>query len=553
MLNFNNDHLFTGYIKQLLASFNLPKYHVYTEEQRIFHARYLNAVNSLAKAQDKVDNLKRMLKNTASKEQREAVYTLYATALTELNKIKQTIAAGPELNVLATINRNEPEHLYRNALNGNIEIDYPTHMRYVPYIKDNRIQMYNPTIIEQEHDIGDGISTTYEIAYSKEDWKDCHADFGNDHKNTHEKFSNIYTPKGYVYNLKVPNYTKNLKITNNAYDSYTHEYLGDFLRFHRDYLNINLMPLYNCFSESPCPNIDVSITVLPDTIDEDTGETIKGYSAEFKTEDTRYKIYMVPIKLFQQYTIAIDCEDAVEMCCGLYGQYQYDDKYNVLMHDTYACYNYMQFNKPVLFDKPLLLGKYTAPFDSLELAQHEDDLKLFIKLPASNNSSITILEGNYLDYNDTILTVDGKRKTNHSVINFDGDYEHVSQQLKTPLQLLKMNTQTSYPFADRLVEYLTGNAITAADSISDNIERAKFAVSNNISMPLTVDGIWDNLMQVEFYNYINRYHNKNNINHDILGYVDKDVEKLYSYIADAVTKEVETISSTNIYGNEWED
>ncbi len=39
MLKFNNNHILTGYIKQLLASFNLPKCKVYVEGEPIIKTR----------------------------------------------------------------------------------------------------------------------------------------------------------------------------------------------------------------------------------------------------------------------------------------------------------------------------------------------------------------------------------------------------------------------------------------------------------------------------------------------------------------------------------
>jgi hypothetical protein len=44
MFKFNSDNIFTGYIKQLLHDFNLPKYRVYTKEQAEYAANYENYV-----------------------------------------------------------------------------------------------------------------------------------------------------------------------------------------------------------------------------------------------------------------------------------------------------------------------------------------------------------------------------------------------------------------------------------------------------------------------------------------------------------------------------
>ena len=120
-----------------------------------------------------------------------------------------------------------------------------------------------------------------------------------------------------------------------------------------------------------------------------------------------------------------------------------------------------------------------------ESAGRFEDLKLIIKLPATNNSSIVILEGNYTTYNDSVAkAANGKsllKVVNKTVINYEdlNSLKELTDKLITPLQLLRTNTGESYPFADRLLEYIIGNAITVNEEIADNVIRAKTIISAN--------------------------------------------------------------------------
>ena len=556
MFKFNSENIFTGYIKQLLTSFNLPKYHVYTAEQQKYHEKYVAAKNDINSLNFKIKMLYEKMK--ALDKQSDEYKKLYI----ECNEVREEIIAAknilseaPEKDILISTVRQEVP----NYANGGSALEYVSYMRYIPYIKDNKIQIYAPTIkTKTETTIVDGKEITEDktvIQYSDNDWKPYHAAYGSEHSKVHNKNANIHTPKGYAYNLKIRNYTKNLKIQNNVYDSYTHEYLGDYLRFQRDYRNINLMPLYNCFSNTLCPRLDISFDMVEDVIDSVTNKvTKKGYVAKFDTRETNYKIYMIPIKLFQKYTIAIDCFTDVEVCCGFYGKYQYGSAYDTIAEDTYRCFNSMLFNKPVLYDPTAGLKKYLDPRHPLEIAQHETDLKLFIKLPISNKSSIVILEGDYTEYTPSTIIKRSPAKdddfivvNNRTQVNFDGDLDENIEHLVTPLQLLAQNTGISYPFADRLIEYLVGNAVTPVDDISDNIKRAKKVINAKTNALRDDGGVWEKIMQLILYNYASNNFNVR-INHDILGYVDKDTE---SYSNGSISQP-ETISNADIYGN-WED
>jgi hypothetical protein len=311
-------------------------------------------------------------------------------------------------------------------------------------------------------------------------------------------------------NPKNLNFSRKLLITNNYYGTYTHEYLGDYLRFLKDYKQLNLMSLYNCFSNTLVNNLSINY-----------GKDTSNNTLYFKTGQG-YKVYKIPIRCFENYTIAIESAVPIELCCGYYGKTQLVDD-NVIGISTYQKLNQCQFSKPFLYNKLLTLN--LTP-------EQEKNLYLFIKLPFNNKSSIVVLEGNYCSFNNFIFNTTNNSvgpllKYNRSVLNFENDNEAIDVALVSNLQLLKLNSGTSYPFADRLPEYLVGHTITNCDAIADNIKRVQVSLQNkfdkNTNMYNSFNyGIWQNKYRFYIYSLANQ-NNLLDTKQDILGYVDKDI------------------------------
>jgi hypothetical protein len=316
-------------------------------------------------------------------------------------------------------------------------------------------------------------------------------------------------------------------------------------------------------------------------------------------QEPEYRLYALPVKLFAKYTIAIDCDQGIEMFCGLYNtSIDTSAKAQDLAARTYQKVYKTLFRQPFLYDKldtahwsddtDLVattqedVTKYnirTNKFTRWDLTNRENDLKLFIKIPVSCKSSITILEGDFRSFNDVKYTANDRvwnYKYNHSVLNFAvKDKKALNEQSFTPisqLQLLAFNTGESYPFADRLIEYLSGSAITSIDEIPDNIRRVQKVMNNN-SYYFKIDGLWEDKMQKILYDYMMNsgpivtdqptkklvdrregrhprlgYASKSSL-YDVLGYVDKDTEKLYASWKKSNDKAVvgESLQNVDIY------
>lgn len=517
MLQFNNNHVFTGYLKQFLSSFNLPTCRIYTAEFEKYYVEH-------------------------GKEDPRVIESSLPIILSETSKSVRPAAA------ITYLKDGSVQQYFWDTSSWNASLDYSKN-KIVKHWKSNQILHYN----------------------------------GN----------------------KILGLTKTLKNPTTLYNYQTHEYLGDYLRFLRDYENINLMSMYNCFSDRLCNNLKITLNWSETTLDD---RPVSG-AISANSYDTNYKIYMLPVKLFEKYTIAIDCYQGLELFCGFYNEkLDTSETAKDLIARTYQKIPKALFGQPFIYDKlsvdywnweeenkqtkvkldPTNTGIFgtalgiavrpprlfnPAKILRSDIAMRESELKLFIKVPATNTSSITVLEGDYRNFNDSLYTFNHKSGwqyvNNSTVANFETNktYKYStlpdinSREFKpiSKLQLLALNTGMSYPFADRLVEYLIANVILPNDTTSDNIKRIQ-KVMEDCGYNFQIEGIWEPKMQMILYDYLmnsGKFTVANEVNedtgqtvtkvknqrtgnlkqigqkmrsdfYDILGYGDKDAEKLYA-------------------------
>lgn len=365
--------------------------------------------------------------------------------------------------------------------------------------------------------------------------------------------SNFYFGRWYIKDSQI------FESNQLAYDSDTHRYLGEYLRFYRDLFGTNLMPFYNCFSGVYTSKFYISDDIKTINVSEDNSismpyRTVKqtaydfyqqgnsDLSSRYHTKET-FKVLQVPIKFNKKYTIAIECNAPVliapafisngQLITVYYSGQKLDltDMLNspeLRGRDKNYQYANLYFNDPIVVeianrDESLLTnpdsGDVISTLTKSQVFQrYERDLYLLIQLPIENNSSVVVLEGDYTN---------AKTEKYFNLECFTNpDMEAPSQSfldsvLLSNLSLLQFNDYTRYPFADRLVEYLLWQVIDNTDEIGPNVSKVQNALSVNLQNH--TKGYYDDYLRALVFNTFrdsNRYTDLDNN-----GNVDKDVEK----------------------------
>lgn len=351
------------------------------------------------------------------------------------------------------------------------------------------------------------------------------------YQNTDTPYRKFIKIADYYYNKPILNLTNNMSITRSYYSNDMHEYLGNYLRFLRDYKHINLMSLYNCFS-----NTTIAIN----------------------SSDNRYNYFAVPVKFNQVYTIGIDSRVPIQVYCTLWKKGAIKSNLvSALESSTRTEIINCNIESPLIYT-------LLKDFDAQNYLDYLDCVKLIIRVPKTNNSSIAVLEGDY--------SFDTKLNLNLTTEAIFGEKEDLYHLKTYPTDLsLFVNDEQQHPFADRLIEYLLDYAVTNGDLLDDNIKRVQeYLLYLRNATPKLLYGVWDESMNDTIYDIaknstINKYGNAIvkyikqktdlitsegnsegaiydvdliDIKKDLLMYMDKDVEELFlaTGLADEYTR-----------------
>lgn len=301
------------------------------------------------------------------------------------------------------------------------------------------------------------------------------------------------------------------------------------------------MSLYNCFSNKQLNYVNIDYRY-------------NGENYSFNNNDGS-KVYSIPIRPYNTYTIFLDCMAPVDMIACYYASNDVQDyKFGETKSNTYPYFltrmtkANLSFNNPFIYDKlseeSLNGDNHNIDWDLVKdkfMYEHRGQLRLLIKIPAENNSSIVVLEGDYTQNSDVhfsnntlcltenIYGIPLDKETGETLSHYDaidvvsnyyslssynvsklndGDiikvltdetrdstttyYEYKllfkgyefrylrTQEFNSKIGLAKIQSGVNHPFSDRLLEYLFNSVISSDDSINKNIARVQKALKGGV-------------------------------------------------------------------------
>ena len=302
--------------------------------------------------------------------------------------------------------------------------------------------------------------------------------------------------------IKQINKTEVFNSNCNYYDPATHKALGKYLRYLNCYYGLNLSHLYNCYCGECKTNLQYS----------------KSTENVIELESKTKKMLLIPIHFDTEYTIAIDCDvplyyRAVFYNNGVVKDYTGQDYLHDYINESLNKRNSSQFIQPWVYKVSLGNALIKNPQMVQNLHAYDRYLYMMIEVPASVDSSVVVLEGDYaMDADSTTIDVDGV---------FDMPSKELGRALTSSISLLEKNDGITRPFADKLVQFLLRNTIDPRETIDENI----VSVQKSCGYLPEHLGQWDNKLRYILYNSYKNSNTEDIDFSDVTGYIDSNMEK----------------------------
>ncbi len=299
----------------------------------------------------------------------------------------------------------------------------------------------------------------------------------------------------YIFGNKYPNMTNNYIPKESYYSSELHEYLGEYLRAYRDTYRVDLMGLYNCFSNRLISKVSLPMIrrERDSSSEADAGQKTTSLFTtwyKFNEPNNNYKVTCFPIKFNMEYKIkiygSINGNIIIQPIFYFNGDYlslspeggnpeaSKITKPIVFEPQTRIYTNSMTYELNLKDTAGYILRDIQSAGDLTEreltkyLLENEKYLYLFIQVPQSQELQISVIE--------------------------EAEYFQVVNNT-----LLNLKVNYNVPFSDRLLEFLTENVITPYDSINQNITRIQTILLSSDFKKKYYKELIDNPLYVPIY------------------------------------------------------
>lgn len=280
----------------------------------------------------------------------------------------------------------------------------------------------------------------------------------------------------FTVNKQIPGLTSNFISHLNTYGEEAHKQLGKYLRWYKSAYDIDLMPLYNCFTNTETTHIHLNSSGIVDGNNPNVTTWIIP-----ALPNKKYQIYInEPGRIFLGATFLNELGRV--KCRHLDVDYLDEILDNNLMMIEGSSYS-----RPI---------EFSVSTDDPVLINYSNNFYIVLQVSKNHTSSIAVIES---DATSTSVPITSREIF---VDRKDKKWKNIQYHQFNPLinsSLTNVSTSYSIPYSDRLIEYLLNNVIDTREDISMNIYRLQKELGVLDKYDLDKD-VWSPLMKFLLHN-----------------------------------------------------